>query len=70
MEEVEGAHDEVMEAQGLSLRLQSQRATQSVGGGPNEHFVYRAHRGGWFYIEVKLTTPGSGPYTLRFSKTR
>ena len=57
------------QVEGLSLKLQTQRATQSAGQGPNEQLAYRAPAGGWYYLEVKLTTPGSGPYTLRYTKT-
>lgn len=56
--------------EGLSARLQSFRATQSATVGPNERFLHRAQQEGWYYLEVKLTTPGAGPYTLRFSKSR
>jgi subtilisin family serine protease len=55
--------------EGLSAQLQSKRATQSVGAGPDEHLTYRARSGGWYYLEVKLATPGYGPYTLRYRKT-
>ena len=55
--------------EGLSVRLQAMRATQSTGVGPNQHFVYRARAEGWYYLEVKLATPGFGPYTLRFTKS-
>jgi hypothetical protein len=57
------------QVEGLSLKLQTQRATQSAGQGPNEQLVYRVPAGGWYYLEVKLSTPGSGPYTLRYTKT-
>jgi hypothetical protein len=26
-------------------------------------------RAGWYYVEVKATAPGAGPYTLRIAKT-
>jgi subtilisin family serine protease len=55
---------------GFSPRLQANRATQSAGAGPSEHFVYRAPVGGWYYLEVKLAAPGYGPYTLRYAKSR
>jgi subtilisin family serine protease len=50
--------------------LQKRRVTQSVRVGPNEHFLHRAAREGWYYVEVKLTTPGGGPYRLHISKSR
>ena len=55
--------------EGLSLEVQSRRLTQSAHAGPNEHFLHRAPAGGWYYVEVKLTTDGSGPYTLHISKS-
>ena len=55
--------------EGLSVHIQANRATQSAGAGPNEHISYRARVGGWYYIEVKLATPGSGAYTLRYTKS-
>jgi subtilisin family serine protease len=56
--------------EGFSPRLQANRATQSAAAGPSEHFVYRAPVGGWYYLEVKLATPGSGVYMLRYAKGR
>ena len=43
--------------------------TQSTHVGPNEHIVYRARATGWYYIEAKLTTQGSGQYRLHITKT-
>jgi subtilisin family serine protease len=56
--------------EGLSPKLQARRVTQSAGGGPNEHFIHRAREEGWYYVEVKLGTPGGGEYRLRISKSR
>jgi hypothetical protein len=55
--------------EGLAVRLQ-QRVLQSVSRQARERFAYRAPRGrgGWYYIQVKIEKPGSGPYTLRFTK--
>jgi subtilisin family serine protease len=55
--------------EGLSVKVQSRRLTQSAHAGPNEHFLHRARAAGWYYVEVKLTTDGAGPYTLRISKS-
>jgi hypothetical protein len=57
------------QVEGLSLKVQAQRATQSAGQGPNERLAYRAPVGGWYYLEAKLSSPGSGPYALRYAKT-
>ena len=59
-----------LEVEGLSPELQARRVTQSVRGGPNEHVLHRARQNGWYYVEVKLATPGSGQYRLHISKSR
>jgi hypothetical protein len=38
-------------------------------GSPNEHFLHRARQSGWYYVEVKLSSPGSGQYRLHISKS-
>jgi subtilisin family serine protease len=58
------------QVEGLSATLQARRVTQSAHAGPNEHFLHRAREQGWYYVEVKLTTPGSGAYRLHISKSR
>jgi subtilisin family serine protease len=55
--------------EGLSPRLQSRRLTQSTRSGPNQHLLHRAREEGWFYVEVKLATPGGGEYHLHISKS-
>ena len=62
----------IVETQSLAgqIVIQSQRVTQSSRVGPNEHFLHRATEAGWYYIEVKLATQGSGLYRLRISKSR
>lgn len=58
------------QVEGLSPALQSRRVTESAHAGSREHFIHRARQAGWYYVEVKLTTPGSGAYTLQISKSR
>jgi stage II sporulation protein D len=53
----------------LTDELQKQRATQSTSIGPNQSFRYRAHKSGWYFIEVKAAGSGSGEYTLRIAKS-
>jgi subtilisin family serine protease len=53
---------------GLLVHL-DQRVARSVRPGPTEHLGYRAKAAGWYYLEVKIATPGSGAYTLAFAKT-
>jgi subtilisin family serine protease len=59
-----------VEPRNLSPALQTRRETQSVHAGPNEHFLHRAHQEGWYYVEVKLSTPGAGQYRLHISKSK
>ena len=54
---------------GQQAALQARRVTQSAHVGPNEHFLHRARVSGWYYVEVKLTTQGSGQYRLHITKT-
>ena len=46
-----------------------QRVAASVHAGDVERIVYRAAKAGWYYVEVKATGAGSGPYTLGVVKT-
>jgi hypothetical protein len=56
--------------EGLSVRLQRMRVAQSNAHGAVQRFAYRAAKngGGWYYLQVKIGSPGSGPYTLGYSK--
>jgi stage II sporulation protein D len=56
--------------EGLSADIQEQRVTQSTRTGPNESLSYHVSAGGWYYVEVKMSSPGSGRYSLRVAKTR
>ncbi len=58
------------QVEGLSATLQARRVTQSAHAGVDEHFLHRARAEGWYYVEVKLTTPGAGQYRLHISKIR
>ena len=58
------------QVEGLATGVQTRRVTQSTRVGPNEHFLHRAAETGWYYVEVKLTTPGSGSYHLHISKSK
>jgi subtilisin family serine protease len=50
------------------LRAQRFRAAQSARPGSVEQVAYRAEATGWYFVEVKLSGPGSGPYTLTYAK--
>jgi subtilisin family serine protease len=52
----------------LRPNFRSRRAAQSVRPGLAQHFVYRAAEGGWYTIEVRVTRPGGGRYTLQATK--
>jgi subtilisin family serine protease len=54
---------------GQQAALQAWRVTQSARAGPKEHVLHRARETGWFYVEVKLTTQGSGQYRLHIAKS-
>jgi Subtilase family len=58
------------QVEGLSPALQARRLAESAHAGATEHFIHRARETGWYYVEVKLTTPGGGPYRLRIAKSR
>ena len=51
------------------LRMQTQRAAQSVAPGSAQRVTFKAPGRGWYYVEVKVTSPGYGPYTLTLAKT-
>jgi subtilisin family serine protease len=53
--------------EGLAAQLH-RRATAVIGSGAVERLAYRAKAGGWYFLEVKITAPGYGPYTLRITK--
>jgi subtilisin family serine protease len=43
-------------------------AAQSKSPGSIERIRLNVRRGGWYYLVVKVSTQGSGPYTLRYRK--
>jgi hypothetical protein len=51
------------------LRTQKMRAAQSIAPGSTQRVTFKAPGRGWYYVEVKVTSPGSGPYTLTLTKT-
>jgi subtilisin family serine protease len=58
-----------LRVEGLSLDLR-RLAARSARRGSKERIVYRAPAAGWYYVQVKLTQPGSGTYRLAFSKSK
>ena len=54
----------------LTLFAHRFRAAQSVRRGAAARLTYRARKryGGWYFLQVKLTEPGAGRYSLGFTK--
>ena len=50
------------------IRTQSLRAAQSLGRGATHRIAYRVRKTGTYYVQVKLTTRGSGSYTLTLAR--
>jgi subtilisin family serine protease len=44
------------------------RVAAAAGPGASKRLTYRAPAGGWYYVEVKLSSAGFGPYTLTVTK--
>ncbi len=54
----------------LSPAAQKMRVAQSLHAGSTERIRgYRAKTGGWYYIEVKISSKDYGPYTLAYSRS-
>jgi subtilisin family serine protease len=53
-----------------NFRTQNLRAAQAIGPGSSHRLGYRVAKKGWYYVEVKLTTRGSGPYELTITRSR
>jgi hypothetical protein len=51
------------------LRNQHRRAAQAIGPGSTHRIGYRVRTNGWYYVEVKLPTRGTGAYQLDISKS-
>jgi hypothetical protein len=45
------------------------RAAQSATPGAQQHIAFTAPARGWYYVEVKVASPGFGLYTLSLTKT-
>jgi subtilisin family serine protease len=52
------------------LRKQNLRVAQAIGPGASHRLNYRVPRKGWYYVEVKVVTRGSGPYELTLTRLR
>lgn len=52
------------------LRKQNMRVALSIGPGASHRLGYRVAKKGWYYVEVKVATRGSGPYELTVTRSR
>jgi subtilisin family serine protease len=50
------------------LRKQNLRVAQAIGPGASHKLGYRVPSKGWYYVEVKVATRGSGPYELTLNR--
>ena len=46
------------------------RAAQSAGHGATQRLSFTAPGRGWYFVEVRASKPGYGPYTLMLSKAQ
>jgi subtilisin family serine protease len=51
-----------------TTRAVALRAAQSALPGSTQHVSFKAPGRGWYYVEVKVASPGFGPYTLTLDK--
>jgi hypothetical protein len=51
------------------LRTQRLRAAEAIGPGTSHELRYKVPASGWYYVEVKITTRGFGPYELDITRT-
>ena len=52
-----------------SLARHPTRVAKTAHMGSTPHLAYRARRAGWYDVRLRVTTPGSGRYTLKLSKS-
>lgn len=50
------------------LRTQHLRAAEAIGPGTSHELRYKVPASGWYYVEVKITTRGFGPYELDITR--
>lgn len=53
---------------GTKRRVLRMRLATAAAPGPNKRLAYRAPSTGWYYVEVKLASAGSGQYSLTLTK--
>lgn len=55
--------------EGLSPDIQRRRLAQSKRVGSNQAMSQQVEESGWYFVQVKITRPGAGAYTLRIEKS-
>lgn len=53
----------------LKGRRAKWRVAQSAHAGRTEALTYRARQAGWYYVELQVTQPGAGRYSVRLTKS-
>jgi subtilisin family serine protease len=53
----------------LKGRRAKWRVAQSAHAGRTEALTYRASQAGWYYVELQVTKPGAGRYSVRLTKS-
>jgi subtilisin family serine protease len=53
----------------LKGRRAKWRVAQSAHAGRTEALTYRAQQAGWYYVELQVTKPGAGRYSVRLTKS-
>jgi hypothetical protein len=56
------------QVEGVTAQL-SRRVAQSSSPGRQARLAHRATAKGWYDLELKIATPGFGPYTLSYAKS-
>jgi subtilisin family serine protease len=53
----------------VASQVRRLRAAQSAGAGARQQLRFTAPKAGWYYVEAKTSSPGSGAYTLSLKKS-
>jgi hypothetical protein len=53
----------------VPAQVKKLRAAQSLGSSATPHFAFRASSAGWYFVETRAASPGSGAYTLKLAKS-
>jgi len=53
----------------VASQVRKLRAAQSAAAGAHQQFHFVAPKAGWYYVEAKTNSPGSGAYCLKLQKS-